>query len=158
MKTKAQWAGSSRAKRWAQPGRSQVAGRCASWLFAAAFLVALALLATACGGKHDPFVGTWNAKDSGMRVIVAKPAGQYVVTFVPLGTWGHAERDGDVLHVWAGAKPQVGKEMFLTHQPGSGEFLLTDPAGPGVHILFHRVGDSTATPSMSPNPWSTAAP
>jgi hypothetical protein len=133
-------------------------GRSASWLFTAVVLIALPLLAAACGGEHDPFVGTWNAKDSGTRVIVAKPAEQYVVTFVPRGTWDHAERDGNVLRVLAGAKPQVGKEMYLTYQPGSGEFLLTDPAGPGVHILLQRASDSTATPSMTPHAWSTSAP
>jgi hypothetical protein len=132
--------------------------RSASRLFTVVVLIALSLLAAGCGGERDPFVGTWTAKDSGTRVIVAKPAEQYVVTFVPLGTWGHAERDGDVLHVWAGAKPQVGKEMYLTHQPGSSELLLTDPAGPGIHILFQRVSDGTATPSMTPNAWSTEAP
>ena len=135
-----------------------MSGRSASWLFTVVVLVALPLLAAGCGGEHDPFVGTWNAKDSGTRVIIAKPAKQYVVTFVPLGTWGHAEKDGNVLHVWAGATPQVGKEMYLTYQPGSGEFLLTDPAGPGVHILLQRASDSTATPSVTPNAWQTAAP
>jgi hypothetical protein len=132
--------------------------RSALRLFTAVVLVALSLLAAGCGGEQDPFVGTWAAKDSGTRVIVAKPADQYVVTFVPLGTWGNAERDGDVLHVWAGAEPQVGKEMYLTHQPDSGDLLLTDPAGPGVRILYQRVSDSTATPSMTPNAWSTEAP
>jgi hypothetical protein len=138
--------------------RFALTGRSASWLFAVVALVALSLLAAACGGEHDPFVGTWTARDSGTRVIVAKPAEQYVVTFVPRGTWGHADRDGNVLHLWAGAKPQVGKEMYLTYQPGSGEFLLTDPAGPGIHILFQHASDSTATPRTTPHAWSTAAP
>jgi hypothetical protein len=120
---------------------------------AAAVLVALSLLAlfgTACGNTaSDPFLGTWQEQGSKSPWVIGKPGADYQVTF-NLGTWGHAERDGDVLHCWAGAQPQVGKEMYLTYQPKSGELLLTDPAGPGVHILMRKASDSTAVPSPFP--------
>ena len=72
-------------------------------------------------------------------------------------TWPHARRDGDALHFWAGAKPKPGYEFYLTYQPGSGQLLLTDPAGPGVRILLHKVSASTAVPSPFPLPSSMAS-
>ena len=116
-----------------------------------AALLVLAPLAAGCGGSasSDPFPGTWEQQGSKSPWVIGKPGADYRVTMF-LGTWGHAERSGDVLHCWAGAQPQVGKEAFLTYQPGSGELLLTDPAGPGVHILLHKVSDSTAVPSPFP--------
>ena len=116
-------------------------------------LAGLALLssASACGGSAsaDPFVGTWQEAGSPLPTIVAKPGSAYVVTTWK-GTWGHAERDGNALHIWAGAKPKTGYDFYLTYQPDSGKLLYTEPAGPGIHILYDKVSDSTAVPSPLP--------
>ena len=147
-----------------QVGRSAVARRAKPGHAAAAVVVAGALallvLAGACGGasSSDPFLGTWSAQpDSATEAIIGKSAGEYRVTMLQ-GTWGHAERHGDQLHCWAGDTPQTGMEIYLTYQPSSGQLLLTDPAGPGLHISLRRVSQGTAVPSpWPPSPASAAA-
>jgi hypothetical protein len=108
-------------------------------------------LATACGdGTADPYLGTWKGTDSPMLIVIGESGGEYVVTNF-LGTWRHAKREGDALHVWAGDVPKPGREMYLTYQPSTGQLLLTEPEyGPGVHVLFHKASDSTAVPSPFP--------
>ena len=132
--------------------------RHAAWALGIILAPVLLALAAGCGSSAspDPFLGTWQEQDAKTPVVIGKPASDYQVTMF-IGTWGHAERNGDVLHCWAGAEPQVGKEILLTYQPDSGELLLTDPAAPGVHIQLHRVNESTAIPSPFPMPAASAS-
>ncbi len=135
-----------------RPERHVIAGRlllpsCPIALIAV--VIALASLASACGGSgpKDPFVGTW---DGGVFVVIGKAATGYSVTQFNM-TWEHAERSGNVLHCWDGAKPQPGREEYLTYKPSSGQLLLTQPApGPGVHVPLHKVSDGTVAPSPFP--------
>jgi hypothetical protein len=138
--------GTTRVGRWAVVGRSGLRVALASL---AAFL--LFGLGGGCGSNApDPFLGTWKGADSPMLIVIGESGGEYVVTNF-IGTWGHAERDGDALHVWAGDVPKPGREMYLTYQPSTGQLLLTEPEyGPGVHVLFRKTSDSTTIPSPFP--------
>lgn len=147
--------GTTRSERWTVAGRTRFL-RVALLLGA---LVALPLLSSlaACSGSasSDPFVGTWNEAGSPPPIIIAKLGSDCEVTTFH-GAWPHADRDGNVLHVWSGAKPTPGFEFYLTYRPASGQLRLTDPLGSGGRVLYSKASDSTSVPSPFPLPTNSA--